>query len=94
MEEFPNFSSSFRNLEILDLSNNAIKTIPETVSNLKSLKVLWLNNNPIDTITESLFNLQSLSDLYIINTPIASKRDIEVDNIFKRLEAKDVIIWK
>jgi len=94
LEKFPNLSSSFRNLENLDLSNNKIKTIPETVSNLKSLKFLWLNNNPIDTVTESLFDLQSLSDLYIINTPLASKRDIEVDNIFKRLEAKGVIIWK
>ncbi len=94
LEEFPNLLPGFKNLEILDLSNNTIKIIPETIWNLKSLKVLWLNNNPINIISESLLDLQSFSDLFIVNTPIASKRDIEVKNIFNRLEVKDINIWK
>ncbi|MFX1326604.1 MAG: leucine-rich repeat domain-containing protein [Promethearchaeota archaeon] len=92
MEEFPYIESGFINLEILDLSNNKIKIIPESIDSLQSLIVLWLNNNPIISLPETILDLHSLIDFYIINTPIALNK--EKSKILENLEAKGVNIWK
>ncbi|MFX1409751.1 MAG: leucine-rich repeat domain-containing protein, partial [Promethearchaeota archaeon] len=94
LEEVPYHISYFMNLQVLDLSNNRIKIIPDNIGRLESLKGLWLNNNPIKTLPESLLDIESLKDLYIVNTPIAFKKEGELEDLFMRLEAKGVNIWK
>ncbi|MEO0532644.1 MAG: leucine-rich repeat domain-containing protein [Cyanobacteria bacterium P01_A01_bin.123] len=48
-------------LEILDLSNNRLHTLPETFGRLKKLKILFCNNNDFETFPAVLATCPALS---------------------------------
>jgi Leucine-rich repeat (LRR) protein len=48
-------------LEILDLSNNALKTLPDDFSRLKNLKAVFFGNNAFEEIPEVLGQCPQLS---------------------------------
>ncbi|XP_064081682.1 E3 ubiquitin-protein ligase LRSAM1-like [Macrobrachium nipponense] len=52
-------------LELLDLSNNKLSHLPESISKLKKLKVLKLSNNKIKTLPHSFSELRNLQELYL-----------------------------
>ena len=47
-------------LEILDLSNNRLKTIPKEIKRLKKLKIIFASNNDFETLPESLGECENL----------------------------------
>jgi tRNA A-37 threonylcarbamoyl transferase component Bud32 len=47
-------------LEILDLSNNCLKTIPDEIKQLKKLKIIFASNNNFEVLPESLGQCESL----------------------------------
>jgi Leucine-rich repeat (LRR) protein len=57
-------------LEILDVSKNKIRVIPEAISNLTSLKVLAIQNNKIDKLPICLGDIGSLQVLKLDGNPI------------------------
>ena len=50
-------------LDSLDLENNQLTTIPESIGNLSSLTYLWIFNNQLTTLPESICNLNINWDL-------------------------------
>lgn len=55
LTEFPMEIFSLANsLEVLDLSNNQLTTLPDQLSSLKKLKILFLTNNNFETIPAEL----------------------------------------
>ena len=58
------------NLSILDLSNNSIDTIDNSISNMKNLLVLNLNDNPIQSLPESISTLKQLKEIHLQGTLI------------------------
>jgi Leucine-rich repeat (LRR) protein len=55
----------FRSLEFLEVSENQIKSIPETIGELKSLKSLDLSGNQIRVLPETIGQLENLEGLWI-----------------------------
>lgn len=47
-------------LEILDLSNNQLNSIPDEIKQLKNLKILFASNNDFETLPESLGQCENL----------------------------------
>ncbi|MFV0498495.1 MAG: InlB B-repeat-containing protein [Bacilli bacterium] len=65
--------SVFSELDILDLSNNDLKTLPESVGELKELQLLTLfNNNSLATLPESIGELTELKTLKIMGGDLVS----------------------
>ena len=56
-----------RNIKVttLDLGNNHLTTLPESIGQLKSLKLLNLCNNQLAALPESIGQLESLEKLYL-----------------------------
>lgn len=59
--------SLFKNLEVLDLSNDHLKDIPNSIFELKNLKVLNLNGNDIEIIPNEFKNLLNVEELFLEN---------------------------
>ena len=59
-------------LLMLDLSNNQLTTLPESIGNLKTLWFLNLSNNQLTTLPESLSKLVWLFSLNIANNKLES----------------------
>ena len=57
-------------LLVLNLSNNLIKRVPETLYRLQCLKELYLNNNKLTTISPEIQFLQSLNILQLKHNQI------------------------
>ena len=47
-------------LEILDLSNNQLKTLPDEIKQLRKLKIIFASNNDFETLPEGLGQCESL----------------------------------
>ena len=56
---------NLNSLKFLDLNNNQLTTIPESIGNLKSLHTLNLHENQLTTLPESIGNLISLRSINI-----------------------------
>lgn len=52
-------------LNILDLTNNKLAHLPESISKLKNLKVLKLNNNKLKNLPSAVSELSKLQELYL-----------------------------
>jgi Leucine-rich repeat (LRR) protein len=64
--DFPN------SLKTLNLSNNALASIPTNIYNLSNLEELYLENNPINHISMQIENLISLKKLSIANSKVST----------------------
>lgn len=71
---------TFKNLKILELFQNNIKSIPNDVSKLSKLETLMIDMNPIQTIDLQVNKLSNLKELGIAKTQILQS---EVDAIKK-----------
>ncbi|MGG6237010.1 leucine-rich repeat-containing protein kinase family protein [Nodosilinea sp. AN01ver1] len=59
-------------LEILDLSNNALTTLPDSFAKLHNLRVVFLNNNCFEAVPEVLAQCPSLSMIGLKSNQIAT----------------------
>ncbi len=56
----------------LDLSNNQLSTLPESIGNLTSLEKLILDYNSITTLPKSIGKLTSLEELWVRNNQLST----------------------
>ncbi|XP_067932868.1 uncharacterized protein [Watersipora subatra] len=59
----PEVVTKLTSLEVLDLSNNGVRQIPDSLGSLTSLRELNLSINPIEVLPESITALSSLEEL-------------------------------
>ncbi|XP_067932901.1 uncharacterized protein [Watersipora subatra] len=59
----PKVVTKLTSLEVLDLSNNGVGQIPDSLGSLTSLKKLNLSRNPIEVLPESITAFSSLEEL-------------------------------
>ena len=59
-------------VRMLDLSNNQLTTLPESITKLPSLKRLFLSNNQLITLPESIGLLQGLEWLFLGNNQLTT----------------------
>lgn len=65
VSEIPDWISELENLELLDLSGNAIKIVPKSIFQLRNLKRLYLHENEIMLIASNLGVLHNLEVLWV-----------------------------
>lgn len=65
---------SLPNLRLLNLSNNAIVLLPDSLSQLINLEVCDFSNNQILSVPESFRNLKNLKTLVLNNNWVCTKR--------------------
>jgi Leucine-rich repeat (LRR) protein len=65
--ELPEILSQLTNLEVLDVSNNAIETLPDWIGKLAHLTNLNVSDNRLTTLPSSLANLAHLEILDVSN---------------------------
>ena len=70
--EFPLYILSYKNLEILDLSDNFLTDLPDDIIKLKKLKILFLTNNKFTKIPSCISKL---------NLFILSFKSNQLDNL-------------
>lgn len=58
------YKSFFESLEVLNLNNNKIITLPIEIGDLVNLEKLFLNDNPIKEIPQELKNKEGLKIFY------------------------------
>lgn len=78
LTNFPTEITNFKDLKVLELFQNNIKTIPNDISKLKTLETLMLDINPIQSIDAQVMTLPHLKELGIAKTQILQS---EVDAI-------------
>jgi hypothetical protein len=61
-----------KNVVKLNLSNNNLSHLPNSIKIFKSLNTLWLNNNNITDLPESMGDLTALEKLYLAQNELAS----------------------
>ena len=85
-----NFTIGERNakLEWLDLSNNKLKVVPETIANLPNLTFLDLSGNKLKDLPISLTSLKKLKWLNLKNNKIPSDK---LKNIIKALPETNIM---
>ncbi len=65
-------TESSKSLAYLDLANNLLATLPESLGELKSLKTLYLYGNQLTTLPESFGQLESLQTLNVTNNKLTT----------------------
>ncbi|XP_067932876.1 leucine-rich repeat protein lrrA-like [Watersipora subatra] len=71
LQSIPEVVIKLTSLEVLGLSNNGVRQIPDSLGSLKSLKKLDLNRNPIEVLPESITALGSLQELNLSRCKIS-----------------------
>lgn len=84
LDVFPDIEAlaNLEELEVLDLRDNQLKTIPEAIGKLQSLKRLNLNSNKINDIPESLGNL-----LKLVSLNLSKNKLTRIPDIFSQLQS-------
>ena len=72
-EILPRNKEALLSLTELDLSNNGLNTLPESIGNLTNLTVLDLSFNELNTLPKSIGNLTNLTVLNLNDTNIHSR---------------------
>lgn len=85
------FYLSYSPFNILDLSNNQIKAIPDFFSAFDALHTLHLKNNQLTHIPEILLGLNHLQKLTLLGNPICFE-ELKNRQIFEELRKKGVNI--
>ncbi|MBD3351852.1 MAG: TIR domain-containing protein [Candidatus Lokiarchaeota archaeon] len=70
LTEIPDNFGNFKQLEILELDNTHLKSLPDEIANLPNLRYLYVHNSDLMRIPESFGKLQSLEKLWIFMTKI------------------------
>ena len=70
LKSFPSELFYYPNLEYLDLRNNRIRFIPDSIRLLLSLLELNLSGNPLDSISPSISHLKKLINLRLGKTEL------------------------
>jgi hypothetical protein len=65
IREIPVKISNLKELEVLDLSVNAIHAIPPEIANLQKMRIINLTDNPGLQDIEGIVNLPNLEELYL-----------------------------
>ena len=78
----PEVFTEFPNLQLLDLSKNRLKEIPDGIGLLKNLKKLILFKNRLDTISPEIGKLEELQELIINQNELVSLPE-EIGNLKK-----------
>ena len=60
----------FTNLKTLNVLNNQLTELPDSIGNLTNLEKLWLINNKLTELPESIVNLTNLEQLYLKNNEL------------------------
>lgn len=76
----------FKNLEYLNLKNDHLKSIPQSISQLAKLKVLDLSGNDFIVLSDDFYKLTNLEELYLneeknINLPITLRQLAKLPNL-------------
>lgn len=80
--------SQYKNLQVLQISENAMSILPEEIIALQNLEILWINNNRLKSLPNSLTKLPKLKNLYIFNNDLDS---VYVENFKKQLPKTEVV---
>ena len=67
--------TNLKELRILILDNNRLKSLPENIGDLTNLEILRANENQLEHIPESIGNLKSLKTLSLYNNKLSSLPD-------------------
>lgn len=76
MKKFDRRLLHLKLLEILDLSNNQITVLPETMHNLSRLKQLHLSNNEIKILPETFINSARVICLDMSHNQVTQKANL------------------
>jgi len=60
----------FTNLKTLNVLNNQLTELPDSIGNLTNLEKLWLINNQLTELPESIVNLNNLKTLNLMNNQL------------------------
>ena len=61
------------NLEYLNVGNNKLKSLPESIGNLFGLEELYLNHNKLKLLPKSIINLSNLEILDLLGNKKLAK---------------------
>ncbi len=86
--EFPSFIREFKQLKVLNLSDNNIITLPDWIGELDSLETLILDKNPLTSLPKSLTKLKKLRTLHILENYIEECSKNIIDFLNGLLEFK------
>lgn len=70
LKYFPTEITYFRNLQVLNLSDNKIKEIPSSIGDLKNLEVVILAQNKIRVLPDEMAELDNLVKLYLASNKL------------------------
>lgn len=85
----PKQVNKFKNLKLLSILNNQVKTLPSEVGTLTSLKTLYVDINPITTLLPTIGKLKQLENLGVGKTNITES---EIDKIKQLLPNCKVLL--
>ncbi len=63
---------AFQHIEWLDLSNNLLQTLPESITKLTNLSSLYLYSNQLSTLPESITKLTNLTSLNLSSNQLST----------------------
>jgi len=72
LNTLPTTIGNLRNLQILDLSHNKLKSLPDYVGNLKNLQTLDLSSNELKTLPDTIGKLKYLLILDVSNNMLTT----------------------
>lgn len=75
---FDQIASAYPNIQVINLANNKLTHLPESISKLAQLRCLSLNDNILMHVPISLSLIASLEELYLQNTLVGARPEWSV----------------
>jgi hypothetical protein len=76
-KSYDDYMNYLSNLDMLDLGENKLTSLPDWIGNLKNLRYLYLDNNNLTSLPDWIGNLKNLVKLYLDNNELTSLEGIE-----------------
>lgn len=86
VNSIPKQIKQFKNLKLLSVLNNNVKTIPSEVGNLTSLQTLFVDINPISTLLPTVGKLKKLEKLGVGKTGVGESEITQIKQILPNCE--------
>jgi Leucine-rich repeat (LRR) protein len=86
VNSIPKQVKQFKNLKLLSVLNNNVKTIPSEVGNLTSLQTLFVDINPISTLLPTVGKLKKLEKLGVGKTGVGESEITQIKQILPNCE--------